>query len=279
MLQQKVAKPDYTLDLRVAWLTDIHLNFLGPEYRSIFYSRVSEEKPDALLVGGDIGEADTVIQFLDEIAIATKVPIYFVLGNHDFFRGSIADVRRRVTNHCTSSSQLHWLPATGVVRLTVDTALIGHDSWADGRWGDFFGSDVTMHDHNRIEEFRRLSKPELFEKLNVLGDEAATYLEARAQQALSHSRNVVVLTHPPPFREACFRDGQQAAGNYLPHYSCQAVGNRLAMLMRKHPHNSMTILCGHTHSPVSVQVLDNLSVLPGEAKYFHPRVQRVFEVL
>jgi 3',5'-cyclic AMP phosphodiesterase CpdA len=264
--------------LRVAWLTDIHLNFLSPEYRAAFYSRVSDEKPDALLVSGDIGEADTVIQFLDEIAIAIPVPIYFVLGNHDFFRGSIEGVRRRVTSHCASSSQLHWLPDTGIVDLTANTALIGHDSWADGRLGDFFGSDVIMHDHNRIEEFSRLSKPELFKKLNALGDEAAKYLDARAQQALSCSRDVVVLTHPPPFREACLREGQIAGENYLPHYTCQVVGDRLAALMREHPQNNMTILCGHTHSPVSVLVLNNLSVFAGEAKYFHPRVQRVFDL-
>ena len=58
----------------------------------------------------------------------------------------------------------------------------------------------------------------------------------------------------------------------------EAVGDRLAPLMREHPQNNMTILCGHTHSPVSVRVLDNLSVFAGEAKYFHPRVQRVFDL-
>jgi hypothetical protein len=97
------------------------------------------------MIGGDIGEADSVAPILAEFASAIEIPLYFVLGNHDFYRGSIANVRNIVARQCLSSAWLHWLPNSGVVPLTADTALIGHDSWADGRFGDFFGSDVGLN--------------------------------------------------------------------------------------------------------------------------------------
>jgi predicted phosphodiesterase len=264
--------------LRIGWLTDIHLNFLSYGERSSFYGRLLHQKPDALLIGGDIGESDCVTVILNEIAAAIEIPIYFVLGNHDFYRGSIAGVRNAVARQCESSVWLHWLPACGVVPLTANTALIGHDSWADGRLGDFFGSEVMLNDYILIEELRNLSKPQRLTKLNALGDEAALFLEDKARQALALRRNVLVLTHVPPFRESCWHEGRISGEDYLPHFACQAVGDRLGELMRKHPQNTMTVLCGHTHSSGAVRILDNLSVLTGGAEYGRPALQRVFDL-
>ena len=41
----------------MAWLSDIHLNFLTYEDRLEFYGSIVENRPDAVLVGGDIAEA------------------------------------------------------------------------------------------------------------------------------------------------------------------------------------------------------------------------------
>lgn len=267
-----------TVTLRIGWLTDIHLNFLSFEKRSTFYGRIQDEKLDALLVGGDIGEADSVTQILAEFSAAIEVPLYFVLGNHDFYGGSIANVRNMLTRQCASSDRLRWLPAAGIVPLTANTALIGHDSWADGRLGDFFGSEVMLNDYILIEELCGLVKPQRLAKLNALGDEAALFLEDHARQALARWRNVLVLTHVPPFRESCWHEGRVSAEDYLPHFACQAVGVRLAALMRKHPQNNMTVLCGHTHGSGFAQILMNLSVLTGGAEYGRPELQRIFDL-
>jgi 3',5'-cyclic-AMP phosphodiesterase len=74
-----------------------------------------------------------------------RVPIYFVLGNQDFYGGSIAAVREAVARKAAASRWLHWLPESGVIPLTANTALVGHDSWADGRLGDFFRSEVMLN--------------------------------------------------------------------------------------------------------------------------------------
>jgi len=264
--------------LRLAWVTDIHLNFVPTIERSQFYKWIRAENPDALLLGGDIGEADSATRFLAEVAAALRVPIYFVLGNHDFYHGSITAVREAVARKAAFSQWLRWLPLSGVVPLTDNTALIGHDSWADGRLGDFFRSDVMLNDYVLIRELRGLSKQEIYAKLNALGDEAAEFLEKLAAEALALRRNVIVLTHVPPFRESCWHEGQISNDDWLPHFACRAASDRLAALMSAHPNHTMTVLCGHTHSSGVARILPNLVVHTGGAQYGKPAIQQVLEL-
>ena len=268
----------YTVNLRAGWLTDIHLNFVSPRKRSQFYSQLREEQLDILLLGGDIGEANSVVQLLAEIERSLAIPIYFVLGNHDFYHGSIAGVRKAVAHEAADSPWLRWLPASGVVPLTDNTALVGHDSWADGRLGDFFRSDVMLNDYALIADLCGLKKADLYAKLNALGDEAAEFLGHRVSEALSRCRNVVVLTHVPPFRESCWHEGHISNDDYLPHFACRAVGDRLSGIVRDHPDSRVKVLCGHTHSSGFARVLDNLEVFTGDAQYGEPRLQKVLEL-
>ncbi len=264
--------------MRLVWLTDIHLNFVPLARRIEFYTAVRNENPDAILLGGDTGEADTLILYLGEMERNLRVPIYFVLGNHDFYRGSIAATRDLVTATCAGSNSLHWLPVTGIVPLVSDTALIGHDSWADVRLGNFFGSDVRLNDYQCIHELTGLSKQACFRELNALGDEAANYLRQRATEVLASGRNVLLLTHVPPFREACWHEGQISDDNWLPHFTCKAVGDALIALMREHPDRTMTVLCGHTHGAGTANILPNLTVYTGGAEYGAPQVQAVLNL-
>jgi predicted MPP superfamily phosphohydrolase len=93
----------YTVGLRLGWLTDIHLNFVSSPKRAEFYAQVRQENLDALLLGGDIGEAHSVTKLLAEVADGLQIPIYFVLGNHDFYRGSFATVREDVKRQSAAS--------------------------------------------------------------------------------------------------------------------------------------------------------------------------------
>jgi Icc protein len=267
----------YNVGLRLGWITDVHLNFVRPEKRSKFYAKLREEKLDALLFGGDIGEADSVTEFLGQLADGLRIPIYFVLGNHDYYRGSVAGVREAVEREVAASRWLRWLSTSGVISLTDNTALVGHDSWADGRFGDFFGSNVILNDYVLIAELRGLGKEELYAKLNALGDEAAEFLGLRIPEALSRWRSVIVLTHVPPFRESCWHEGRISNNEFLPHFACRAVGDCLAGIMRSHADRNMTVLCGHTHSSGFARILPNLEVVTGGAEYGEPALQGIWE--
>jgi 3',5'-cyclic-AMP phosphodiesterase len=264
--------------LRLGWLTDIHLNFASLPKRKAFYQNLLDQNLDALLLGGDIGEADSVPRFLAEIEQALHAPIYFVLGNHDFYGSSIAVVRKTISRQAAASPWLHWLSENGVIPLTGTTALVGHDSWADGRLGDFFGSDVMLNDYLLIQELRCSNKQERYTKLNALGDEAAEFLESRIREALALYRHVIVLTHVPPFHDACWHEGQISNDDYLPHFACRAVGDRLTAIMQERPDQCLTVLCGHTHIAGSARISSNLVVHTGGAEYGKPTIQNVFKL-
>lgn len=263
--------------MRLAWLTDIHLNFLEPMARRAFYARVLAQGPDAVLVGGDIGEGPRLSAYLLEMERAVGLPIYFVLGNHDFYGGSIAQVRAEVARLCESSQFLHYMPKTGVVAVGEATGLLGHDSWADGRFGDYEGSNMILNDYFLIRDLALADKAERLRKMQRLARLAAAFFSRELPGALRRFERIIVLTHVPPFREACWYQGHISNDSALPHFACKAVGEVLLGAMRSRPDRRMTVLCGHTHGGGRADILPNLTVLTGAATYGEPEIQRIFE--
>jgi Icc protein len=268
---------------RLAWISDIHLNFLDAAGRREFCAGLAAAAPDAVLLGGDIAESPQLCHHLLEMAEALRRPIYFVLGNHDFYRGSIAETRRRVAQLADDSPLLAYLSRTGVVEVGPQTALVGHDGWADGREGDFAHSEVILNDYLLIEELTKfeggleLDRHALGSELAALGDEAAAHFAAVLPQALETHRRVIALTHVPPFREACWYQGRISDDDYLPHFACRAVGQLLREVMQSRPDRELLVLCGHTHGEGQARILDNLRVLTAGADYGRPTIQQIFE--
>lgn len=271
--------------LRLAWLTDLHLNFVTDEYRlAALLDDIEETEADAVLIGGDTGEANSFAEYLDQLAATLRAPVYFVLGNHDYYRGSIAAVRQAARLLGQQPGGPEWLPDCDVVRLDERTALVGHGGWGDGRAGNFLSSDVVLNDYLLIEELKQTDRPpqwvitaELLQRLHTLGDEAAAHFRAVLPAAVRKYDQIIVLTHVPPFHQACWHEGQLSDDNWAPHFVCQAVGDVLLEFMSQHPTKQMKVLCGHTHSAGRAQILDNLEVLTGEAQYGEPKVQQVIE--
>ncbi len=113
--------------------------------------------------------------------------------------------------------------------------------------------------------------------LNSFGDQAAAYFENILPQTLENYQHVIVLTHVPPFKESCWHEGEISADDWLPHFSCKAVGDVLRKFMSTFPHRRMTVLCGHTHSSGQVTILPNLVVKTGGAEYGLPWIQEILE--
>jgi hypothetical protein len=148
---------------RVVWLTDIHLNFLTEAKVKAFLAEVDGARPDAVLIGGDIGEAHDVCDYLGQIGQAIAVPVYFVLGNHDFYHGSIRETRRRVAELCAGHPRLHYLTVEDHAELAPHVGLVGHDGWADGRLGNYARSLVAMNDFRLISELTGRDKLDRWE--------------------------------------------------------------------------------------------------------------------
>jgi Icc-related predicted phosphoesterase len=264
--------------VKLAWATDIHLDFLDSAGIEEFTSRLENTPADAFLIGGDIAKAGSVEKHLRSLEARLLRPIYFVLGNHDFYVGSIARVREAMRNLSKRSKLLKWLPSAGVVELTRDTALAGHDGWGDARIGNVDETPVRLNDFVMIEELSGISRELRKSRLQALGDEAAAYVREVLPKAFERFPKVIFLTHVPPFRESCWHEGKISDDDWLPYFTCRAVGDALREVMQARPDRDLTVLCGHTHGAGSAEILSNLRVWTGGSDYRAPRIDRVLEV-
>ncbi len=263
--------------MKLAWLTDIHLDFLDRLQQKDFAERLANSGADAFLIGGDISKASSVEQHLAGWEALLSRPIFFVLGNHDFYGGSITTVRAAMQKISSLSSWLRWLPAVGVVPLTATTALIGHDCWGDARLGNFETTPIELNDFLLIKELSGLGMPERNRKLRELGDQAATHLGDVLPAALARFRRVIVLSHVPPFSDACWHQGRISDADWLPYFTCAAAGKVLLDQASKHPDCELFVFCGHTHGRGEVRLLPNLYVRTGGADYGRSRIEAIID--
>ena len=111
---------------RAAWITDIHLEFLQAEEISSFFKSIRDLEPDVVLVEGDIGIASNLFHYLEKMEKELQRPIYFVLGNHDFYGGSIKEIRLAAKDFSCRSRNVTYLAMGRIVELTLNTGLVGH---------------------------------------------------------------------------------------------------------------------------------------------------------
>ena len=260
---------------RIAWLTDIHLEFVGTEAALDFIDQIAASSPDLVLIGGDTGTARNLEFFLQAFGERIQCPTFFVLGNHDFYHGSLKQIHSLAEEISESSQWLRWLTTQGIVEITSSTCLLGHDSWADGRLGNGGSSQVELNDYYLIKEFDGLSRQERFLKMANLGDQAADHFRRWLPLACASYRNIILLTHVPPFQEACWHEGGISDDEFLPHFTCKAAGDTLREIMQQNPKSNLTVLCGHTHGHGEVDILPNLHVKTGGAEYGQPKIQEM----
>jgi len=265
--------------MRLAWLTDIHLNFIDDFARQKFYQQIINARCDGVLISGDIAEAIDVEAILIEMADFIKKHIYFVLGNHDYYRGQINEVRNSMNALTKAQPNLFWLPAAGIQKLDHDTCLIGQDGWADGRLGDYENSRIVLNDSRMISDLfqeKILGKYQLLEKMQQLADADAMRLKNDLEQAISlNPSKIIVLTHVPPFREACLHQGKISNDDWLPYFSSKIMGDVLTKVAQENTTIEFLVLCGHTHSEANYHCNDNLIVEAGKAEYYRPEVQKI----
>jgi predicted phosphohydrolase len=268
--------------MKLAWLTDIHLNFIDDVARQKFYQTIIDTKCDGVLITGDIAEAPCVADILNEMENYINKPIYFVLGNHDYYRGKISEVRNAMTALTKANDKLFWLPVSGIQQLSNDIYLLGQDGWADGRLGDYQNSPVVLNDSRMIADLfqeKIFGKHQLLEKMQQLADADAVRLQSDLEQAINQNpKKIIILTHVPPFKEACLHKGEMSDDNWLPYFSSKIMGDVLTKIAHKNPKIEFLVLCGHTHSEAHVRYYDNLVIEVGKAEYYQPEIQKIILV-
>ena len=114
-----------------------------------------------------------------------------------------------------------------------------------------------------------MGKYSLLDKMQELADKDARLLHDELLLAIDkyHPKKVIVVTHIPPFKEACLHEGQMSDDDWLPYFASKATGDVLLDVASNYKDISFLVLCGHTHDRAQYQALDNLEV---KAEYYEP---------
>ena len=260
----------------LAWATDLHLDAAEEGVADRLCEALNRADVQAVLLGGDYSIYEDLETSLAYLSSQLTSDVYFVLGNHDHYGADVDTVRSCVAE--LGLPNLHWLPREGLVEVRPGIGLVGHGGWGDGRLGDFAGSSVILTNYLAIKDladtvdlddllagFRQ--KDRLRQKLAELGHDAAESLRPGLEKAVRRHPQAIVLTHVPPFRDACWHAGQISTDEWLPGFTCAAIGDLILGCARSHPECNITVLCGHTHGSGVARILPNLCVHTSQAQY------------
>ncbi len=267
---------------KYAWATDLHLDFLRDDTQRLvqFAESLIVQNPTGIFLTGDLSTARTLIYHLSAIEKVVQRPIYFVLGNHDYYGADIAQVRKAMHELSNVSPFLRYMPTMPYYALSPVTAVVGHDGWYDALHGDGERSTFEMMDWASISEFRAVngSKATIAELARKLAHEGVTHVHNGIKQAVRYSKNIIVLTHYPPFKEAHIFNGKQGDAGALPWFTSKMMGDMLLDASKSFPSHQFTVLAGHTHGKFSGKMANNLTVHVGAAEYNQPQLQGLIEV-
>ena len=267
---------------RLLWVTDPHLEFLAddPDERALFLEELFNEPGDAVLITGDVSNAANLEMDLEGLAQLNK-PVYFLLGNHDFYGGTIGGsielVQRAVKRF---PDHLIYLDEAWVIRLTGQTKLVGVNGFADGLAGRGARTKARINDFFQIENFVSLhTDAARFNLMRALAQSATDKLRRKLIAAAPESDRVIIGTHVPPFIDSSFHEGEVGSPEYLPFFSCPTIGQMLLEIADQFPRVRFEVFAGHTHSPAPLyQPAPNLSVEVDGAQYGSPKISRVLEL-
>lgn len=275
-----VSKSQYTpTQSKLCWLTDLHLDRTAPDERSALFRKLRNDDYDQAIITGDIATAETLCDELAQLADACgKKPLYYTLGNHDFYGSDLEQVYGRMRRLCDKIPNLHHLQDAGVVRLNQTTALVGHHGWADARAGWGRKTVIKSPDHVSIDDFSRLSQSECYDRMEGLGNESTKLIRRLLVPTLARYQHVVVATHVPPFPSCTQYDDRRCGKTHLPHYCNVSMGAMLIALAKRHSHRRITVIAGHTHSACKANIIKNLRCIVGGVIPRKPQIQETLIV-
>lgn len=264
--------------MRLAWTSDIHLDCCDNATQREFAEECAD-RSDALLITGDITTGRETSLFTTFAARYGK-PIYFVLGNHDYWHSSFAIVRAHYQQVVLVAHNLHFLDACGPIDLVPGVQLCGVSGWYDALLGDR-NSSFALRDWWAIKDLDKLRVPyELGDGLRAEFQRQAYESAREATQKLggAKAKHVFFATHVPPFAEAAWHLGKRSDDEALPYFTNKTLGLVLNAWAALHPAQSLTTLCGHSHSSGVYEAAHNHTVHTAAAEYGRPAIAYVYDL-
>jgi predicted phosphohydrolase len=276
--------------MKLAWATDIHLDCVGNVEQHLSALSLAAHRCDAVILSGDISVGPSITTHLRMLEDALEKPIYFVLGNHDYYFSDIMGTRRSVVDACKFMSYPRYLGNVPFIKLDKKTALVGSDGWYDGFNGNVETSDFIMNDWLRIEDFRPVVKampgrtildlPLILKISRAICHASVSHVIKGIKAVAENVENIIVVTHVPPFAESYRSEKYKdfSPSNVMPWYTSKMMGEMLLTAAKTYPHIQFTVLSGHTHSSFEGKILSNLSARVGNSQYGTPQIAGYIDI-
>ena len=296
--------------MKIAWGTDLHLDHLSHKQLVKFMKTIASNESDILILTGDISNGDRLNNHLGLICKASPVPVYFVLGNHDYYGTDSMATTQAIAGSYGYQSKMTYLDNSAPFQLDWRTWLVGVGGWADGRAGNFMKSKIWIADYSSIPDLaiyrnekrgliqhlkdqkdeKELKKQftsirrSVLRHIKELGKKQANVLRRQLKKLPEEAQHILVATHVPPWKAAAWNRGRTADDDWAPHFTCVSTGEVLTEFMGDHPDRTMTVLCGHTHGHGNVHILPNLQCITqascedGRDDYEEPWISHHVEV-
>lgn len=232
---------------RLLWITDAHLDHLSNKVEDAWFEKLTKTQVDMLLLGGDTANSRVFGRLLGRIGEVFPSEVALVAGNHDYYHTSVSEFRAALAHHQRTGAII-FEPGCQItpIKIADDVYLCGSGGWGDATAGCANALAMELNDEHLIRELKMTRN--LTNKLRELGNESAEHLDNQLAAVPEDANCVIILTHVPPWPEACWHEGQRSDEFALPRFCWQAGGNVISKFAEQMPHTKFIVLCGHTHS-------------------------------
>ena len=266
--------------MKIAFCSDLHLDHAEKPIKVALAKQIKNSDCDIVVVAGDIAQINHLENELAYFTRRCEKICYIVAGNHEYYTSSMYDTDLLMQSLNSRYKYIKYLPSIGIQELTKDTCLIGWNSMYDCLYGRFSGGRYTFElaDFTYIDELKHLTRNQIQGFVVSLGNMLAKHIREVLTTAFSKYKNVIAVTHVPPFPEVCLFNGGPSEIEALPFFCNKQMGDVLLDIMGEYKDNNLTLLAGHTHSYAEKQVYDNFKVIVASARYGSPKVFSYIDV-
>lgn len=242
--------------MRALWLTDLHVNRLDQEQYNQLLNRIKISDAEAIWLTGDIGDPPLNWTFLEDLFCIFNKPIYFVLGNHDYYHQQVDATRQKARDFSQSYPNAYYL-ATEAGFVWEEQFILGVGGWANT--GNIPIKEKTW-DSDAIDDLLRLNNFQLQTKLNELAEsDAQTLLLKCAAGITDKIKKVTIFTHVPPTDAMHGKYSIKPLQDNRTIYYSSALSAAFKSLLQDYPDIEFQVYSGHLHQSQVYKINDRLT--------------------
>lgn len=238
--------------MRLALMSDLHCEFEKPGIRKNGHpdrgprlEALKKVRPDILVLAGDIEVGPRmVLDYVTQVSEFLKIPIIYVAGNHEFYKGDITsdleELRLGFSAARSAGHKLHFLEREAVVIDGV--RFIGATLWTDyALFGEERISEAMSEAMNALNDHRLITiGNRRFTPSDALRIHGETKIWLQQKLAQPHDGVTVVTTHHAPARGSIAPkyQGDLISAAYVSDLSDLILQYRPVLWLHGHVHDS-----------------------------------------